>query len=79
MAFDSFSALIVMEGHGPYVWACYAVFFVLMAVMMIASVRSRSATIESCRRGYELQAEKSTVAAASATSASFARVNVSQD
>ena len=79
MAFDSFSAFIAMEGHGPYVWACYAVFFVLMALMMIASVRSRSATIESCRRGYEFQAEKSTVAAAPATSASFARVNVSQD
>ncbi|MBK1885552.1 MULTISPECIES: heme exporter protein CcmD [Marinobacter] len=79
MAFDSFSAFISMEGHGPYVWACYAVFFVLMAVMMVGSVRSRTAVIESCRRGYEFQADKGKVATASTSSASFARVNVSQD
>ncbi len=78
MAFDSFSAFIAMEGHGPYVWACYAVFFALMAVLMIGSVRSRTAIIESCRRGYEFQTEKSKVAAPT-PSASFARVNVSQD
>ncbi|WP_100639468.1 heme exporter protein CcmD [Marinobacter salexigens] len=79
MAFDSFSAFIAMEGHGPYVWACYAVFFVLMVVMMAGSVRSRAAIIESCRRGYEFQADKGKVASAPASSASFARVNVSQD
>lgn len=94
MAFDSFSAFMTMEGHGPYVWSCYAVFFVLMAVMMVWSVRSRKAAIESCRRGYEFQAgmrhgdsiessaengsEKSKVAY-SAPSATFARVDVSQD
>lgn len=81
MAFDSFSAFIVMEGHGPYVWACYAVFSVLLVAMMIWSVRARKAAIESCRRGYEFQVEKSKVASASTStsSASFARVNVSQD
>ncbi|WP_417500797.1 heme exporter protein CcmD [Marinobacter sp.] len=79
MAFDSFAAFVSMEGHGPYVWACYAVFFVLMIVLMAGSVRSRNAAIESCRRRYEFQADKSTVAAAPTTSASFARVNVSQD
>lgn len=78
MAFDSFSAFIAMEGHGPYVWASYAVFFVLMGLMMIWSVRSRKAIIESCRRGYEFQADKSKVAAPT-PSASFVRVNVSQD
>ena len=78
MAFDSFAAFMAMEGHGPYVWACYAVFFVLMGLMMIWSVRSRKAIIESCRRGYEFQADKSKVAAPR-PSASFARVNVSQD
>ncbi len=79
MAFDSFSAFITMEGHGPYVWASYAVFFVLMIMMMIWSVRSRKAVIESCRRGYEFQADKSKVTTAPTPSASFARVNVSQD
>ena len=79
MAFDSFSAFIAMEGHGPYVWACYAVFFVLMVMMMIWSLRSRKTIIESCRRGYEFQADKSKVTAVPTPSASFARVNVSQD
>lgn len=79
MAFDSFSAFITMEGHGPYVWACYAVFFVLLIAMMLWSARARKAAIESCRRGYEFQAEKSKVAASAKPSASFARVNVSQD
>ncbi|MGO1501925.1 MAG: heme exporter protein CcmD [Marinobacter sp.] len=79
MAFDSFSAFITMEGHGPYVWACYAVFFVLLAAMMIWSVRARNAAIESCRRGYEFQAQKSKIDSSVTPSASFARVNVSQD
>ena len=79
MAFDSFSAFIAMEGHGPYVWACYAVFSVLLVAMMIWSVRARKAAIESCRRGYEFQVEKSKVASTPTSSASFARVNVSQD
>ncbi|GGE58662.1 hypothetical protein GCM10011533_09030 [Streptosporangium jomthongense] len=79
MAFDSFSAFIAMEGHGPYVWACYAVFFILMIATMAGSVRSRKAVIESCRRGYEFEADRSKVAASPAPSASFTRVNVSQD
>lgn len=33
MAFDSFSALIQMEGHGLYVWACYGVFFLFMILL----------------------------------------------
>lgn len=78
MAFDSFSAFVAMEGHGPYVWACYAVFFVMLAAMMVWSVRAKKSVVESCRRGYEFQAEKSKVAAPT-PSASFARVNVSQD
>lgn len=79
MAFDSFSAFLVMEGHGPYVWACYGVFFLLMIAMMVWSVRRRKAAIESCRRGYEFQAGRSEQEAARGSAASFTRVNVSQD
>ncbi|PHQ26661.1 heme exporter protein CcmD [Marinobacter guineae] len=79
MAFDSFSAFLVMEGHGPYVWACYGVFFVLMIAMMVWSVHRRKAAIESCRRGYEFQADRSEQQAARGSAASFTRVNVSQD
>ncbi|MGM0570120.1 heme exporter protein CcmD [Marinobacter sp.] len=41
MAFDSFNAFILMEGHGPYVWTCYGVFFLLVAVIAWLSVRDR--------------------------------------
>lgn len=77
MAFESFSAFIAMEGHGPYVWTCYGVFFVLMIGLMFWSRRRRSATMEACRRNYERQAEGQQRAARPA--ATFTRVEVSQD
>jgi len=79
MAFESFSAFLVMEGHGPYVWACYGVFFLLMIAMMVWSVRRRTAVIESCRRGYEVGRGGNEQPSARASGASFTRVNVSQD
>jgi heme exporter protein D len=40
MAFDSFEAFVSMGGHGPYVWACYIVFFV-MSFVLIQQSRAR--------------------------------------
>jgi heme exporter protein D len=79
MAFESFSAFMVMEGHGPYVWSCYAAFFLLMIGLMVWSLRRRKAAIEACRRGYEFQAGRKDQQAAPASAASFTRVKVSQD
>lgn len=82
MAFDSFGAFLAMEGHGPYVWACYGVFFLLMAVLMISSYRRRAAVLQSCRQhasGRTQRAQKPDSDTASAAAASFARVDVSQD
>jgi heme exporter protein D len=79
MAFDSFSAFMVMEGHGPYVWSCYAAFFLLMIGLMVWSLRRRKAAIEACRRGYEFQEGRQDKKATSASAASFTRVKVSQD
>ncbi|WP_250832543.1 heme exporter protein CcmD [Marinobacter sediminum] len=67
-----------MDGHGPYVWACYGTFFVLMAAMMILSLRRRRAVIESCRQAYK-PLDGSGDASVSRTSATFTRVNVSHD
>ncbi|MBW0146726.1 heme exporter protein CcmD [Marinobacter arenosus] len=78
MAFDSFAAFLSMEGHGPYVWTCYGAFFLLMAGLMIWSVRRRRAVIQSCRRQFE-SLENTTGAAATRAAATFTRVNVSQD
>jgi len=79
MAFDSFSAFLVMEGHGPYVWACYGVFFILLVTMMVWSVRRHKAVIEYCRRGYEFRAGRSGQQVVRGAPAAFTRVNVSQD
>ncbi|MBW7470334.1 heme exporter protein CcmD [Marinobacter sp. M216] len=78
MAFESLAAFLSMDGHGPYVWTCYGAFFVLMAVMMVWSVRRRRAVIESCRRRYE-SLESRDVGATTRAAATFTRVNVSQD
>lgn len=78
MAFDSFASFIAMEGHGPYVWACYGVFFLLMAVLIAWSLRSKRAAVEACRRRFETTSDTGREAASGA-SATFARVNVSQD
>ncbi|MEC7377466.1 MAG: heme exporter protein CcmD [Pseudomonadota bacterium] len=79
MAFDSFSAFVVMEGHGPYVWACYGVFFLLMIALMAGSLRRRRAVIESCRRGYERQSDGHGQQASQQPAAAFTRIKVSQD
>ncbi|MEE3170344.1 MAG: heme exporter protein CcmD [Pseudomonadota bacterium] len=79
MAFDSFSAFVVMEGHGPYVWACYGVFFLLMIGLMAISLRRRRAVIESCRRGFEHQADGHSQQASQQPVAAFTRIKVSQD
>ncbi|MBE0485278.1 heme exporter protein CcmD [Marinobacter sp.] len=78
MAFDSLSAFIVMEGHGPYVWACYAVFAVLLGGMMLWSAKRNHSVIEACQRRYEADAKTSAQPNRNA-SATFARVEISQD
>ncbi len=79
MAFDSFAAFVSMEGHGPYVWACYITFFVVLVQLMVWSYRRRSAAVESCRRGFEIQEGEKGAGASSGASATFSRVTVSQD
>lgn len=78
MAFDSFSAFIAMEGHGPYVWACYAVFAVLLVGLMVWSARHNREVFESCRRRHEQQ-QGSADKARPKAAATFTRVEVSQD
>jgi len=79
MAFDSFSAFLAMEGHGPYVWTCYVVFVVFVAGMMIWSARRNWAVIEGCKRRFEQQQGTSAQDVRQKASATFTRVEVSQD
>jgi heme exporter protein D len=34
--FESFRDFLLMNGHGPYVWACFAVTFALMLYLTLA-------------------------------------------
>ncbi|MBS3803713.1 MAG: heme exporter protein CcmD [Oleiphilaceae bacterium] len=54
MAFDSFGALLWMEGHGPYVWVCYGVFFVFIGGLAIWSRRQRRQLVERHRRQWHM-------------------------
>ncbi len=41
MYFDSLHALLVMEGHGVYVWMAYLVTTMVIAAVLIVPVRRR--------------------------------------
>lgn len=75
MAFDSLGAFIAMEGHGPYVWTCYFVFFVLMGAISFWSLRQRRFVIEQQRRRTDSRAMPDK----SPAGASFTRIEPSQD
>ncbi|KPQ02480.1 heme exporter protein CcmD [Marinobacter sp. HL-58] len=75
MAFDSFGAFIAMEGHGPYVWSCYFVFFVLMGAIAFWSLRQRRFVIAQQRRRMNSTQVRNT----SPAGASFTRIEPSQD
>lgn len=45
MAFDSLQSFWVMDGHGPYVWTCYAMFFVAMVGLVLWSLGQRRQVI----------------------------------
>lgn len=77
MAFESFAAFIDMEGHGPYVWACYAVFAVLLIGLMVRSFRHHRAVMAACKRRYQQQ--ESAGGNRPKPAATFTRVEVSQD
>lgn len=43
MYFDSLQALLYMDGHGPFVWAAYAITcVVLVGMLVLPGRRSRS-------------------------------------
>lgn len=76
MAFDSFGAFIAMEGHGPYVWACYLVFFLLMGGLCAWSLRQRRVVVARHRRRASSAVSSSD---AKPAGASFTRIESSQD
>jgi heme exporter protein D len=41
MYFDSVHAMLVMDGHGAFVWGAYLVTFVVICAMLTVPVRQR--------------------------------------
>ncbi|WP_207062456.1 heme exporter protein CcmD [Motiliproteus sp. SC1-56] len=41
MYFDSFSEFLAMGGHGPYVWACYALASVIIGFNVISPLMAK--------------------------------------
>ena len=62
MVFDSLSALIHMEGHGPYVWTCYGAFFLLLTLLVWQSLAERRQVVRAQRVQNDIQASSSAAA-----------------
>lgn len=52
--FDSVADFISMSGHGPYVWACYAITAVCLIYLAVAPVVQRRAILAEVRRQAKL-------------------------
>lgn len=63
MAFDSLNAFLFMEGHGPYVWTCYGVFFVLLGWLVFWSFQQRRRLKAQQRRLWQFEARQREAAA----------------
>jgi len=48
--FESLIDFWQMAGHGPYVWACYALTFTSLGLLLWAPLRRRRALFEQLRR-----------------------------
>lgn len=48
--FDSFSEFVTMNGHGPYVWICYFVTFVVLASLLLMPILKSRKFIQQQRR-----------------------------
>ena len=53
--FDSLGAFFVMNGHGPYVWACYVIVFSVLAYLSISPVLSKRAFLKQQQKLNQLQ------------------------
>ena len=49
MYFASFSDLLSMDGHGPYVWSAYAIVAVVLLIMVRGPLARHRRTIERIR------------------------------
>lgn len=58
MQFDSFQALIVMGGHGIYVWFSYGAFILVVLALILATMIQRRQVIAHHRRLMRSEAKR---------------------
>jgi heme exporter protein D len=57
MKFDSWAALITMQGHGVYVWSAYGLFFLAFALLILFSASHHKRWLRQQRRLLKRQAQ----------------------
>lgn len=56
--FQSLADFIAMSGHGPYVWACYAITVFVIAYLLLSPARQAAAFKKQLQRQYAQQAAR---------------------
>lgn len=56
MYFDSFRALLEMDGHGLYVWSAYGISLIVIALLVVAPFRRRRRLLAAIRAGQQREA-----------------------
>lgn len=57
--FDSIAAFFAMNGHGPYVWACYAITFAILLALVIAPLVQKKSFLKQQKKWQQLQKNSS--------------------
>ena len=67
MYFDSFEALLAMDGHGVFVWSAYLVTVLVIAYMLLSPLRRRRRLLRELA-GAQRRAQGATAAGAGGSS-----------
>jgi heme exporter protein D len=53
--FDSLDAFITMGGHGPYVWTCYLVVYIIIIYLTVNPLLAKKAFLKQQKKLLQLQ------------------------
>ena len=52
--FESLAGFIAMNGHGPYVWAAYAITFAVLIFLLVSPVLQKKAFVKQLQKQQKL-------------------------
>jgi len=58
MQFDSLSALLQMNGHGPYVWSAYLISAITLAIIIVAPLQRSRRIVAELKAGEQRRAAR---------------------